>query len=114
MNRLPSEVSVSFGKDGKLLLGKISLSKDEDPIFIQAKNPTEFTKLLNEAVYVSYDVKSEYIDFFHSKGDRYKPSAEAQEALEQLYGRGSKGKSLDFSRVFDFKGVNEKRKVALA
>ncbi len=111
LHKLPHNVAVSFKKDGDLLIGKIQLQDNQEPLYIQAKNPTEFTKMLNEAIYVTFDFKSEYIEFFHKKGDRYEPSPAAKKALKELYEKSSNSKTTDFQHVFGFKNVDEKQLV---
>jgi hypothetical protein len=85
--KLPKNVSVAFGKDRDLLIGKILVEPDADPMYIQARTPAEFNRMLNEVVYVAFDIKSEYIAYFHKHGDRFIPTPEAEAKLYELYGR---------------------------
>ncbi len=105
LHKLPDEVTVAFKKEGGFLIGRIQLKGCEDPIFIQASTPAEFTKMLNEAIYIAHDFKNEYIDFFHKKGDRYAPTPEAKKALEEISGKIASG----FERVFDFESGDAKK-----
>lgn len=105
-HKLPKEVSVAFGKDRDLLIGKVLVEQDADPILIQARTPAEFNKMLNEAVYVAFDVKSEYIDFFHERGDRFAPTKEAENKLHELYGK-PKTYNQDLEPLMGFVGTTE-------
>ncbi len=112
LQKLPDVVSVAFKKDDDLLIGRIQLKGDEDPIYIQAQNPAEFTKMLNEAIYVTFDFKSEYIDFFHKRGDHYGPTPEAKKALDDLYGKRSTSMSSDFQHAFGFESIDEQKLIS--
>jgi hypothetical protein len=87
LQQLPKGVHVDFKKEQNVLIGKIKIEDQEDPIYVQARNPSELTKMINEAIYISFDMKNEYIDFFHERGDYYTPTQEAQAELKRLWGK---------------------------
>jgi hypothetical protein len=72
-HKLPSKVAVSWERRNDLIIGEIVLDeKGDDVIYTQAKNANEFVKMVNDAVYVAYDLKPEYIKYFHTKKECYK------------------------------------------
>jgi hypothetical protein len=110
-HKLPENVSVALGKDHDLLIGKVLVEKDADPIYIQARTPSEFNKMLNEVVYIAYNVKSEYIDYFHKRGDRFRPTPEAAAKLYELHGK-PKSYSQDLLPLMGFVGRADGMSVA--
>jgi hypothetical protein len=67
--------------------------------------------MINEAIYVTFDFKSEYIDFFQKKGGSYKPTPEARNALEELFGRSANHAITDFEHAFGFESIDKKKLV---
>jgi len=79
LHKLPSKIAVSWKREDGFIIGKISYG-GYDPIYTQARNPKEFIRMVNDAVYISLDFKEEYIEFFH-ESDLYPPTAEEWERL---------------------------------
>lgn len=56
--RLPSEIEVSWFRDGKFIIGNI---KTHDTSFMtQAKSAKEFVDMVNDALYAVYDIPIQY------------------------------------------------------
>lgn len=103
LNKMPKEVSVSFKKEDRFLIGEIILEKGADPFYVQARTPEEFNKMVNEAVYVALDFKSEYIKFFHERNDILSPSPKARQALQALYeGKATDSPANGFAQAVGF------------
>lgn len=79
-HKLPDRISVSWKREDGFIVGEISFN-GYDPIHTQARNPKEFVRMVNDAVYIAFDLKPEYIDFFHRQKDFYAPKIEQWKEL---------------------------------
>ena len=73
-HRLPKGIRVSWKREDGFIVGEIFVKDGCDPIFTQALTPKEFVRMVNDAVFIAFDFKPEYIEFFHDK-NIYSPTA---------------------------------------
>ncbi len=71
LQRLPNRITVSWFRENGFIIGAIKTGDDEE-FYTQAKSPKEFVKMVNDALYVAFDFKPEYIEALHAK-DIYSP-----------------------------------------
>ena len=77
-SKLPDNISVKWGRDGKYIVGKISADGQE--FMTQAKSAKEFVYMVNDALFAMYEIPEEYLDILQSEKG-FKPSAREFEKL---------------------------------
>lgn len=68
--RLPSAIEVSWFRDGKFIVGKVTAGERE--FMTQGKNADDFMNMVNDAIYAVEDIPEDYIDAIQ-KMRTYKP-----------------------------------------
>lgn len=67
VNQLPDQIQISWKRDDDgFLIGRVSIGNNRDDSFwTQGKNVKDFLYMINDAVFIALDFKSEYIPEFH-------------------------------------------------
>lgn len=73
-NKLPEKVAVDWNKDGKWIVGKIFIQDENDILYTQAKDPDEFLDMVNDAVYMHFEIKDKYKLALSQSSRQYRPS----------------------------------------
>ena len=77
--RLPEQISVSWMRDGKFIVGSIA---DEGHEFLtQAQSGDEFIEMVNDAVYTFHDIPESYREAI-AEHRAYNPSLQERKKLE--------------------------------
>lgn len=69
-NKLPDKIKVDWKRNGKYIVGKIQA--DEHEFYTQALSAKEFVDMVNEALFITYNIPEEYFDILEDK--KFTPS----------------------------------------
>ena len=81
LQRMPGTIEVAWKREDGLIVGRVKFGPNENDYFwTQAKMAKEFIYMVNDALFISLDMKSEYIPFMH-RAISFLPNAEQLKSL---------------------------------
>lgn len=71
VNRLPSEITVHWFRDGDMIIGKVQAGDKE--FMTQGANEDDFIRMINESVFTIFNIPNDYFDVVRDTRS-FKPS----------------------------------------
>lgn len=85
-DKLPDQIEVNWKRDGDFIIGEIDAEGNK--FMTQAKSAKEFVEMVNDALFVTYQIPEEYFDALSPK--RFLPPPEQFMALNDMSVKKSK------------------------
>ncbi len=78
--RLPQQIGVSWFRNGKLIVG--SIEADGETFMTQGRTADEFVDMVNETLYVVYEIPEEYHESLRNAKRQFIPKEQEYERLK--------------------------------